>query len=129
MHRNCNCIHLRIFKMAFYKICILVSSLSFFFYVVSYFTSTHMKKEFERFNLEKLGLLTIVLEFIGALGLLVGLKYPIILALASFGLALLMFFGLIVRIKIKDQLWVCLPVLFYLVLNAYIFYNVFKTIA
>ena len=31
------------------KICILISSLSFFAYAVSYFTSPHMKKEFKRF--------------------------------------------------------------------------------
>ena len=39
------------------KICILISSLSFFAYAVSFFTSQHMKKEFKRFGLEKIGLL------------------------------------------------------------------------
>ena len=34
-----------------------------------------MKKEFKRFGLEKIGLTTVLLEIIGALGLLVGLKF------------------------------------------------------
>ena len=103
------------------KICILISSLSFFAYAISYFTSPHMKKEFKRFGLEKIGLLTIILEFIGATGLIVGLKFNPILTISSLGLTLLMLSGLIVRIKLKDSIWISLPALFYLGLNTYIF--------
>ena len=81
-----------------------------------------MKIEFKRFGLEKIGLTTIVLEIIGALGLLVGLKFDFILMISSLGLALLMFAGLIVRIKSKDSIWISLPAFFYLALNAYIFW-------
>jgi hypothetical protein len=103
------------------KICILISSLSFFGYTVAYFVSPNMKKEFKRFGLEKIGLLTMVLEFIGAAGLIVGLKFNPILIVSSLGLALLMLCGLIVRIRLKDNLWISLPALFYMVLNTYIF--------
>jgi hypothetical protein len=103
------------------KICILISSLSFFAYAISYFTSPHMKKEFKRFGLEKIGLLTIILQFIGATGLIVGLKFNPILIISSLGLTLLMLSGLIVRIKLKDSIWISLPALFYLGLNTYIF--------
>ena len=103
------------------KICIFISSLSFFGYAVSYFTSPHMKKEFKRFGLEKIGLLTIILQFTGATGLIVGLKFNPILTISSLGLALLMLFGLIVRIKLKDSIWISLPALFYMGLNTYIF--------
>jgi hypothetical protein len=103
------------------KICILTSSLSFFAYTASYFTSPHMQKEFKRFGLEKIGLLTIILQFIGATGLIVGLKFNPILTISSLGLALLMLSGLIVRIKLKDSLWISLPALFYMGLNTYIF--------
>ena len=103
-------------------ICVLVSSLSFLFYGISYFISPHMKNEFERFKLEKLALLVIVLEILGAVGLLIGLWYKPLLLLASGGLALLMLLGLIVRIKLKDSLWISLPALFYMGLNAYILY-------
>ena len=81
-----------------------------------------MKNEFKRFKLEKLGLLTIVLEIVGALGLIIGLWFKPFLLLSSGGLALLMFLGVIVRIKLKDSLWITLPALFYMGLNAYIFY-------
>ena len=81
-----------------------------------------MKNEFERFKLEKLALLVIVLEILGALGLLLGLWYEPLLLVSSAGLGLLMFLGLIVRIKLKDSLWISLPALFYMGLNAYIFY-------
>jgi|TARA_B110000908_G_C10258797_1_gene457571 hypothetical protein len=103
------------------KISILISSFSFFGYATSYFTSPHMKKEFIRFGLERLGLLTIILEFIGAVGLIVGLKFNSILIVSSLGLSLLMLVGLIVRIRLKDTLWISLPALFYMGLNAYIF--------
>ena len=108
--------------MTLITVCILVSSLSFYVYVASYFISPHMKNEFKRFNLEKLGLLTIVLEFLGATGLLVGLKFNPILTLSSLGIGLLMFFGLAVRIKLKDSLLISLPAGFYMLLNFYIFW-------
>ncbi len=112
--------------MTLFHICIYLSSLSFFAYCISYFTSRHMKSEFKRFKLEKLGLLTIILEFVGAVGLLIGLQYNPILLISSGGLALLMFFGTIVRIRLKDGLWVSLPALFYMGLNAYIFFEALK---
>ena len=98
-------------------LCILLSSLSFFAYVLSYFINPHMKSEFKRFNLEKTGLLIIILQFLGAVGLLVGLEINIILIISSLGLALLMFLGLAVRIKLKDSLWISLPALFYMSLK------------
>lgn len=102
--------------------CVLVSSISFYVYVISYFTLPHMKNEFERFKLAKIGLLTVVLEFLGATGLIVGLMYNPLMIVSSLGLALLMFFGLIVRIKLKDSLWISLPAIFYMSLNGYLFY-------
>jgi hypothetical protein len=83
-----------------------------------------MKNEFKRFNLEKLGLLVIVLEIFGALGLLAGLWYKPILLLSSGGLALLMFLGVAVRFNLKDSLYITIPALFYMVLNGYIFYAI-----
>jgi len=104
------------------KILILISSLSFFAYTVYYFKSTEMKREFKRFGLEKLGLIIIALQFLGATGLIVGLLFNPILMISSLGLALIMLSGLIVRIKSKDSLWVSLPALFYMGLNTYIFF-------
>ena len=56
-------------------ICILISSLSFLMYAFSYFNAPHMKNEFKRFGLEKIGLTIVLLEIIGAIGLLVGFKF------------------------------------------------------
>lgn len=81
-----------------------------------------MKNEFIRLNVEKLGLLVIVLEIFGALGLLVGLMFKPILLISSAGLSLLMFLGLLIRIRTKDGLLISLPATLYMILNAYIFY-------
>tara|TARA_B100000497_G_C7546667_1_gene330606 strand:+ start:294 stop:659 length:366 start_codon:yes stop_codon:yes gene_type:complete len=108
--------------------CALISSFSFFAYAFSYFKEPHMKNEFKRFGLEKLGFTIVLLEITGALGLLIGLKFPFILLISSLGLALLMFAGLIVRISLKDSLLVSLPAFFYMVLNSFIFWESIKLI-
>ncbi|MEI6680042.1 MAG: hypothetical protein WCL21_15615 [Mariniphaga sp.] len=59
--------------MSFNKVLILVSSLSFLVYGMTYFVSSHMKSEFRRFGPEKLGILIAKLELTGALGLIMGL--------------------------------------------------------
>ena len=100
---------------------ILLSGISFVFYGVAYFASPHMRSEFVRFGLAKFGLMTAALEILGAIGLFVGLFNHFVLLAASGGLALLMFLGLLTRLRVKDGLWVSLPVLFYMGLNATIF--------
>ncbi len=108
--------------MRLLQVLVVFSSLSFIIYGISYFTSPNMKSEFIRFGLRKLGTLTAILEILGALGLLVGLIYNSILLFSAGGLSLLMFLGVAVRIKVKDSLWVSMPVIFFFVLNLYIFY-------
>ncbi len=105
------------------NLCVLFSSISFIGYVISYFVQPNMKNEFKRFGLEKLGLLTVILELIGALGLLIGLKINLLLIIASLGLGLLMLCGVIVRFRLKDNLWITFPALFYMFLNFYIFFK------
>ena len=108
--------------MNFITICVLVSGLSFLFYGISYFVAPKMKSEFKRFNLEKLGLLVILLEIAGALGLLVGLWFKPLLLFSAGGLSLLMFLGIVVRMRLKDSLLITIPALFFMLLNVYIFY-------
>lgn len=79
-----------------------------------------MKNEFIRFKLERLGMLTILLEFLGALGLLIGFLYKPILLISSGGLALLMFLGVLVRIKVKDDILTSLPAVLFMIINLYI---------
>lgn len=80
-----------------------------------------MKAEFERFGLAKFGTLTAILEIAGGLGLLLGFFVPFLLLISSAGLALLMLFGFITRLYIKDSLWVSLPALAFMLINSYIF--------
>ena len=112
--------------MRLLAILILISSLSFLVYGINWFISSHMKSEFKRFGLEKFGLLTAVLEIGGALGLLAGFYFNSILMISSVGLALLMFLGFLVRLRVKDSFRVSLPALFYLGLNSYIFFESIK---
>ncbi len=109
--------------MNFLLLLALFSSVSFLIYGVSYFYSPNMKKEFKRFGLEKLGVLTALLEIIGAIGLLIGFVLTPILLISSGGLALLMFLGLLARARVKDSLWVSLPAILFMALNTYIFYR------
>ena len=81
-----------------------------------------MKTEFERFNLKKFGLIIIMLEISGALGLLLCLVFTPVLLLSSAGLALLMLMGLITRMKLNDSLLVTFPAVFFMFLNTVIFY-------
>jgi hypothetical protein len=106
--------------MTIHTFLVLLSSGAFFLYGISYFVTPHMKEEFKRFGLEKLGLMTIVLEFAGAAGLLVGLLFNPLLIFSSLGLALLMFAAVVVRVQRRDSLWISLPALFFMFLNAYI---------
>jgi len=109
--------------MDFLNALIIFSATSFLVYGIAYFVSSNMKNEFKRFGLEKYGALTAILELAGAVGLFFGLQNHTILVLASGGLALLMFLGTGVRIKMKDSFLVSLPAFFYFLLNAFIFYK------
>lgn len=103
-------------------VCTLFSSISFFIYVAMYFITDNLQNDFKRFELEQFGLLVILLELLGAAGLMIGLKYNPLLTISSIGLALLMLCGLIVRIKFGDSIWISLPAMFYMLLNGYICY-------
>ena len=107
--------------MSFLDGAALLSSLSFLGYAVSYFSSPHQAQEFVRFGLPKLGKFVAVFQAAGACGLLAGYWYPLLMSLASAGLALMMFTALLVRLRVKDSLWVSLPALFYFGLNLTIF--------
>lgn len=108
---------------------VLFSSLSFLAYGVSYFVTPYMKTEFQRFGMSKYAGLTIFLEFAGAIGLLVGLWSRPLLILSAGGLALLMFCGLVVRVRIGDSLKLSFPALFYLVLNVVILVGSFLRVS
>ncbi len=104
-----------------YILLVLFSGVSFIIYGTLLFISTEMRNEFKRFELEKFTALTGILELLGGIGLLVGLKVGFILLVSSGGLALLMLLGFGVRIKVKDGFWFSFPSLFFMILNLYVF--------
>ena len=108
--------------MTFLNLLIVISSVSFIFYGISYFTTKNMKIEFKRFGLEKFGALTAILEILGAIGLLLGISLHPILLISSGGLTILMFLGVLVRIKMKDSLLISMPATIYMLLNGCIFF-------
>jgi uncharacterized membrane protein YphA (DoxX/SURF4 family) len=100
---------------------VLFSGVSFIIYGSLLFLSPQIRNEFKRFGLEKFATLTGILEILGGLGMLVGLKFSFILLMSSGGLALLMLLGFGVRLKIKDGFWLSMPSLFFMLLNLYVF--------
>ena len=81
-----------------------------------------MKQEFIRYGLQKLGLFVIILQSIGAVGLIIGFKYPPILLISALGLSLLMLAGLIVRLRLKDSLSASFPAFVLYVIKCLYFY-------
>lgn len=86
-----------------------------------------MKDEFKRFGIEKFKILTAILEILGGVGLLVGLKYPLILSVSSGGLFVLMILAVRVRIKLRDSLIESLPAIILVLINLYILIESLKS--
>ena len=103
------------------KVIIVFSGLSFLFFGISCLFSNFMVIEFKRYDLEKFRVIVGLLQILGSMGLFIGLFYRNWAMLASFGLAILMAFGFIVRIKIKDPFILAFPSLFYSLLNIILF--------
>jgi len=104
---------------------ILFSALSFLGYGLGCFLSVYLKQEFQRYGMGSQRALVGVLQLGAAIGLLAGLVQPWMGQTAAAGLALMMLVAVGVRIKIKDSLFQTMPALFYMVLNAYLFWAAF----
>jgi hypothetical protein len=114
--------------MSAFEFCILLSGIAFLGYSIAFFTGPKMKAEFKRFGLEKFALLTVCFEIVGAVGLLLGffLSQKLLLEISAIGLSILMLLGVLVRLKVKDGLFVTIPAFFFFLLNAYIaWYSIF----
>lgn len=100
----------------------------FLFYGINCLFYPKMKEEFKRFKLsDNQRVLTGVLQILGSFGLLIGWYFfPTLFLLSSLGLALLMLMGFVVRLKIKDSIYVSLPALFFSVINFFLFLSYLK---
>jgi uncharacterized membrane protein len=105
----------------------LFCAVSFLFYGIGCFMNPKMKKEFIRYGIPQYRKLTGLLQILGGLGILVGFWETHLQLVSTLGLSLLMWFGVITRIKIKDHLLQILPAIFYGLLNAYLSFQVIQT--
>ena len=82
-----------------------------------------MMMEFDRYGIPQYRKLTGVLQLLGALGIIIGVWIDFLQILSTLGLFLLMLFGVITRIMIKDGFIKTMPALFYCLLNGYLCYE------
>lgn len=87
----------------------LISGLSFLRYGVEILFRIRMREEFLRYGMPRLRIFVGVMEILGGVGVLLGLAFAPVGALAAAGLTLMMILGLIVRIKIHDSRHLMVP--------------------
>ena len=98
------------------------SGFSFLFLGAASLYTSEMKSEFIRYGLENSRIAVGALQFLGAMGLLLGYVFsPLVQSLAALGLSILMLLGFLVRLRIRDSFIQSAPSLIYAVLNAILF--------
>ena len=100
---------------------ILFTGISFMIYGINSFYSKRMISEFKRWGYKKHRKTISSLQILGGLGLVIGLQINIILIASSLCLSIMMFFAIIVRVKINDNVARILPAITYLMLSSLIF--------
>jgi len=103
-----------------YYASIVVSSTLFLFYGTACLFFEGMRRDFERFGLGRLRTLVGTFEVLGALGLIAGQIWPILVPLSAGGLALMMFLGVATRMRVLDSLAQTLPALILMCVNLFI---------
>lgn len=102
---------------------LLFSAISFLFYGITSFFSKRMLSEYARWGYKDYRILLGCLQFLGGIGLLVGIVNSTLLTVASFLLTFMMITAVFVRIKIKDSITQMFPAILYTVLSFIILYN------
>lgn len=74
--------------------------------------------EFERYGMPKVRIFVGSTQLLGAAGLVLGIRYPLLGAAAASGLTLMMLLGLAVRLKIHDAPRLMLPAASFALVNA-----------
>mgnify|MGYP006073361573 FL=1 len=103
----------------------LFDAFSFLYFGIAALVQPFFKKEFQRYGLAGYRSLTGWLQITAALGMLVGLRFPLFAFVSAAGLSLLMFLGFAVRLKIGDGFFKSFPSFFYCVLNAFLAWQFF----
>jgi hypothetical protein len=102
------------------------SAISFIGFGMACFFWHPMRAEYARYGVPQFRALVGSLQIAGGLGLLAGFAFPPIGYLAAAGLALMMFCGVGIRIRIKDGWIQTFPAVFYLALNIYLVFAAFQ---
>ena len=97
-----------------------IDGLAFLFWGASLLVSSAMVVDFERFGLTSFRTVTGVLEILGGLGVLVGLRYRGMAPFAAAGLCVLMLLGALVRLRAGDSPVQAVPAAVLCALNAWI---------
>ncbi|QSS97060.1 DoxX family protein [Psychroflexus sp. ALD_RP9] len=109
-----------------YNSIVLLNAFAFLVYGLSCLLTTKMKDEFKRFGIPQFRILTGILQVLGGLGCIIGFIWlDQLLFISTIGLAILMFSGIIVRLKIKDALFAAMPALTFFILNLIIAYKTY----
>ena len=101
-------------------IIILFTAFSFIIYGFNSFISKGMINEYKRWGFNKRRKTIGFFQLLGGIGLLIGIKFNLILILSSLCLLIMMVFAIIVRIQIKDNISEALPAFTYILLNGII---------
>ena len=107
---------------SFKLILVIFSGFSFLFYGFMCFYSNYFRSEFIRYGLAKYRRTTGFFQILGGMSLILGIFIYELEIISSLGLTILMLMGVGVRLKIKDGLFRTLPAIFYVIVNALIFY-------
>lgn len=96
----------------------LVSGLSFLHYGYDILSRPRLQEEFSRYGLTEFRGTVGVLELLGGAGVIIGLAFAPVGALAALGLAALMALGLVVRVRLGDAPRLMVPAALLFLLNA-----------
>ncbi|MEJ2539101.1 MAG: DoxX family protein [Gemmatimonadota bacterium] len=103
-----------------YQACVVLSVVLFFYYGTACLVADGMVAEFERFGLSGFRRLTGALELLGAIGLVVGYRVPVVTLVSAGGLTLLMVLGTVTRIRFRDSVAETMPAAILGLMNLYI---------
>jgi hypothetical protein len=97
------------------------SSLAFLAYGISCLGTEAMKREFERFRLPNYRVLVGTTQIIGAIALALGPWFMVLGLIATAGLSVQMFAGVIVRIRLRDTFVQTIQALSFFAINLVLF--------
>ena len=97
-----------------------LSIVAFAWYGTSALRSAVMAAEFERYGLARLRVLTATLQIAGSVGLLVGYFFRPLLLLSAGGFAVMMMLAVLLRMRIRDPVFMMIPAFVLMCLNLFL---------